>query len=141
MSSPSRRHFTVPLAHGLVLDLGPRTLVMGILNVTPDSFSDGGHHPTHDAALAARKLGIAYTPSIVLFDAGKEAFRIEAYVRPFHLAGALDYVASGAYRSEPSFQRFLQARGERMRGRGEAGSWAAVRVTGAGAYDLEGKII
>ena len=29
----------------------------------------------------------------------------------------------------------------RVRGRGEAGSWAAVRVTGAGAYDLEGKIV
>jgi len=29
------------------LELGPRTLVMGILNVTPDSFSDGGtyFHP------------------------------------------------------------------------------------------------
>lgn len=67
----------------------------------------------------ARKLGIAYTPSIVLFDAGKEALRIEAYVRPFHLAGALDYVASGAYRKEPSFQRYLQARSERMRARGE----------------------
>ena len=48
-------------------------------------------------------------------------FRIEAYVRPFHLAAALDYVASGAYRSEPSFQRYLQARAERMRGRGDAG--------------------
>jgi thioredoxin-related protein len=63
----------------------------------------------------ARKLGIAYTPSIVLFDGSKEAFRIEAYVRPFHLAGALDYVASGAYRTQPSFQRFLQARAERLR--------------------------
>ncbi|MHB8834153.1 MAG: MiaB/RimO family radical SAM methylthiotransferase [Candidatus Methylomirabilia bacterium] len=29
----------------------------------------------------------------------------------------------------------------RVRGRGEAGSWTAVRVTGAGAYDLEGKIV
>jgi ribosomal protein S12 methylthiotransferase len=29
----------------------------------------------------------------------------------------------------------------RVRGRGVAGSWVAVRVTGAGAYDLEGKII
>jgi tRNA A37 methylthiotransferase MiaB len=29
----------------------------------------------------------------------------------------------------------------RVRGRGVAGSWAPVRVTGAGAYDLEGKII
>ncbi len=55
-------------------------------------------------------------PSLVLFDkGGKEVFRTEAYLRPFHLAGALDYVASGAYLREPSFQRFLQERAERMR--------------------------
>ncbi len=30
------------LAHGVSLELGPEGLVMGILNVTPDSFSDGG---------------------------------------------------------------------------------------------------
>ncbi|KAJ3278336.1 trifunctional dihydropteroate synthetase [Borealophlyctis nickersoniae] len=30
---------------------GSRTLLMGILNVTPDSFSDGGAHPTVDAAV------------------------------------------------------------------------------------------
>ena len=29
-----------------------RPLIMGIVNVTPDSFSDGGRHSTHDAALA-----------------------------------------------------------------------------------------
>lgn len=29
-----------------------RTLIMGILNVTPDSFSDGGAHDTADAAIA-----------------------------------------------------------------------------------------
>lgn len=29
-----------------------RTLVMGILNVTPDSFSDGGRHDSHRAAIA-----------------------------------------------------------------------------------------
>jgi len=46
-------------------------------------------------------------------------FRIDAYLRPFHLASALDYVASGAYRKEPSFQRYLQARAEHLRGRGE----------------------
>ena len=37
-----RRRFTVPLPDGRTLALGERTLVMGILNVTPDSFSDGG---------------------------------------------------------------------------------------------------
>lgn len=35
-----------------------RTLVMGILNVTPDSFSDGGSHDTVDAAVA-HGLGLA----------------------------------------------------------------------------------
>jgi dihydropteroate synthase len=33
------------------LSLGPRTLVMGILNVTPDSFSDGGHFLNLDSSL------------------------------------------------------------------------------------------
>jgi thioredoxin-related protein len=66
----------------------------------------------------ARALGVSYTPTLVLFDRGREVLRIDAYVRPFHLAAALDYVASGAYRKEPSFQRYLQARGERLRARG-----------------------
>lgn len=34
------------------LELGKRTLVMAILNVTPDSFSDGGEHFRHDDAIA-----------------------------------------------------------------------------------------
>ena len=68
----------------------------------------------------ARTLKVGYTPSLVLFDdRGSEVIRIEAYLRPFHLASALEYVAAGAYRSEPSFQRFVQARAERLRGRGE----------------------
>ena len=37
-----RRHYTVPLPDTAPLQLGSRTLVMGIVNVTPDSFSDGG---------------------------------------------------------------------------------------------------
>ncbi|HEU5404301.1 MAG TPA: dihydropteroate synthase, partial [Terriglobales bacterium] len=34
------------------LELGKRTLVMGVVNVTPDSFSDGGRHLSHEAATA-----------------------------------------------------------------------------------------
>jgi thioredoxin-related protein len=68
----------------------------------------------------ARSLSIAYTPSIVFFDrTGREVIRIEAYLRPFHVAGAFAYVSSGAYRDEPSFQRFIKARAERMRQRGQ----------------------
>jgi hypothetical protein len=40
-------------------------------------------------------------------------------VRPFHLAGGLDYVASGGYRKEPSFQRYLQGQADKLRERGE----------------------
>ena len=50
-----RRHFRIPLPGGRTLALGERTLVMGILNITPDSFSDGGAYldPSHavDAGL------------------------------------------------------------------------------------------
>jgi len=37
-----RRSFTVSIPGRAPLALGPRTLVMGVINVTPDSFSDGG---------------------------------------------------------------------------------------------------
>lgn len=49
MLSP-RASYLVPLAHGRALDLGPRTLVMGIVNVTPDSFAGGA--PAADDAVA-----------------------------------------------------------------------------------------
>ena len=74
---------------------------------------------TTPAALA-KALAVGFVPTLVLFDArGQEVFRAEAYLRAFHLAGALDYVSSGAYAREPSFQRFLQSKAERMRERGE----------------------
>lgn len=37
---------------GKTLTFGERTLIMGILNVTPDSFSDGGRYMSLDAAVA-----------------------------------------------------------------------------------------
>jgi thioredoxin-related protein len=71
-------------------------------------------------ALWAKELDVGYVPAIVLFDAqGREVFRTEAYLRPFHLAAALEYVSSGAYTREPSFQRFLQGKADAMRARGE----------------------
>jgi thioredoxin-related protein len=68
----------------------------------------------------ARDLSVGYTPTIVFFDAGnREVFRIEGYQRPFHLAGSFEYVASGGYRSEPEFQRYLRAKAERLRAAGQ----------------------
>ena len=37
---------------GRDIDTGPRGLVMGIVNVTPDSFSDGGQFLDHGSAVA-----------------------------------------------------------------------------------------
>src|ERR1017187_7703510 len=45
-----RAHFQWRLRTRSLL-LGPRTLLMGILNVTPDSFSDGGQFQTVASAL------------------------------------------------------------------------------------------
>jgi dihydropteroate synthase len=50
-----------------------RTLVMGIVNVTPDSFSDGGNHATPDAAIAAG-LRMFYAGADII-DVGGESTR------------------------------------------------------------------
>ena len=50
-----------------------RPLVMGIVNVTPDSFSDGGQHLQRDAAMAHAKRLIAEGADII--DIGGESTR------------------------------------------------------------------
>jgi thioredoxin-related protein len=85
--------------------------------VTPLTAPDGR---ATTAGEWARALDVAYTPTVVFFDtSGAEVFRIGAYLRPFHFATAFAYVADRGYEQEPSFQRYLQARAERMRARGE----------------------
>lgn len=48
-----RARYSVPLPGRAPLILGARTLVMGILNITPDSFADGGVHLDPDRAVDA----------------------------------------------------------------------------------------
>ena len=58
---------------GKVLDLGSRAHIMGILNVTPDSFSDGGRYADPEQALAhARDMAAAGADII---DIGGESTR------------------------------------------------------------------
>ncbi len=67
----------------------------------------------------ARALEVQYLPGWVFFDdQGREVFRTDAWLRPFHLSGVLDYVATGAYRWQPSFQRFLRHRSDVLRSGG-----------------------
>ncbi|WP_374253249.1 dihydropteroate synthase [Xanthobacter sp.] len=61
------------LARGHALHLGPRTLIMGILNVTPDSFSDGGRSAAPDDALANARRLVAEGAEIL--DVGGESTR------------------------------------------------------------------
>jgi len=55
------------------LQLGERTLIMGILNVTPDSFSDGGHFSDPDRAYA-RALEME-EQGVDIIDIGAESTR------------------------------------------------------------------
>jgi len=84
-----RPTFTVPIPGRAPLVLGPRTLVMGVVNVTPDSFSDGGQaldpSRARDLALALEAAGAdiidigaeSTRPGAKPIDAAEERARVE----------------------------------------------------------------
>jgi dihydropteroate synthase len=94
-----RSIFTVPLPHGRELQLGERTLVMGILNVTPDSFADGGLYldpgAAEEAAIEMQNQGAdlvdvggeSTRPGADEISADEEILRIRPVLR--RLAGRL----------------------------------------------------
>lgn len=61
------------LAHGRQLELGAKARLMGILNVTPDSFSDGGEFSAPNQALAHARMMAAEGADIL--DVGGESTR------------------------------------------------------------------
>lgn len=67
----------------------------------------------------AKQLDIRFAPSMLFLDAsGKEVFRTEAYLRAFHQKTVMSYVHTGAYKQQPSFQRYVQAYADDLRARG-----------------------
>ena len=105
--TPRRWH----LAHGRSLELGARSLIMGVLNVTPDSFSDGGQFDAVDrAVLQARRMreagadiidvgGESTRPGAETVSAGDEQARVLPVLEA--LAGEPDIVLSvDTYREE-----------------------------------------
>jgi dihydropteroate synthase len=58
---------------GREFDLRQKTLVMGVVNVTPDSFTDGGQFDTPDAALS--RLGELLEQGVDIIDIGAESTR------------------------------------------------------------------
>jgi dihydropteroate synthase len=85
--------FAVPLPGGRTLPLGRRTAVMGVVNVTPDSFSDGGRWLApeaaveHGLALVAQGAdlldvgGESTRPGAAPVSAGDEAARVVPVIR------------------------------------------------------------
>lgn len=67
----------------------------------------------------AKSLQVNYAPTMAFFDGeGREVFRIDAYLRSFHVQSVLDYVASKAYLQQPEFQRYIDARANALREKG-----------------------
>ena len=67
------QHYKPLTINGVTLDFSRETFVMGILNVTPDSFSDGGQFNTFEAAIAQAKKMVADGAKII--DVGGESTR------------------------------------------------------------------
>ena len=107
------------ICRGKTLTLGTNTHVMGILNVTPDSFSDGGHYLDVQQAVAHAETMIA--EGATLIDIGGESSRpgassvsvdeeLARVVPVVHaLANAVDiFISVDTYKAEVA-QRALQA--------------------------------
>ena len=61
------------MAHGRHLDLGGKAAIVGILNITPDSFSDGGKFVAPEQALAQARRMVEEGASVI--DVGGESTR------------------------------------------------------------------
>lgn len=85
---------------------------------TPVTWFDGRKTT---ARKLARELDVKFAPSILLFDdQGKEVIRSEAFFKLFHTQGIFAYVQEGAWREQPSFQRYLSDRAEHFRDQGKS---------------------
>lgn len=67
------RYVTIKCGRKYSLDLGTRTFIMGILNITPDSFSDGGDFFALEKALNRAKAMVLEGADII--DVGGESTR------------------------------------------------------------------
>ena len=67
----------------------------------------------------AKKLDVKYAPSLLFFDGkGNEVFRADAYLKAFHTQSVMDYVSSGAYKTQSNFQRYIDKRADHLREQG-----------------------
>ncbi|WP_141336469.1 dihydropteroate synthase [Paenibacillus sp. tmac-D7] len=111
---------TKTIASGAVrLDYGAHTLVMGILNVTPDSFSDGGAYIEPEAAVArARQMiaegadildigGESTRPGFAPVSAEEEQRRVLPVIRAIREAGIGAPISIDTYKAETARKAML----------------------------------
>jgi thioredoxin-related protein len=66
------------------------------------------------------ELKLTYHPSIVFFDKeGNEVIRKDAMFMSFHFQGLFTYLLTGSYKTQPSFQRYLEGKAEHIRKLGQ----------------------
>jgi thioredoxin-related protein len=90
---------------------------LDVWNRSPITLPNGRRVSAYDLA---RELNVTYTPTIILLDETfTEVIRAEAQFRSFHIESLFEYVSTGVYREEPQFQRFIDARADQQRARGD----------------------
>jgi thioredoxin-related protein len=68
----------------------------------------------------AKKLNVSHSPSFIfLNEKGEDIFRIDAYLKSFHTQSVLDYISSGAYKTQPNFQRYIGRRADMLEAKGQ----------------------
>ncbi|MCK4742645.1 MAG: thioredoxin fold domain-containing protein [Sulfuriflexus sp.] len=67
----------------------------------------------------ADTLGVTFAPYAVLYDKGVEVIRIEGFLKSFHVQSVFDYVLTGDYKKETSFQRYIEHRAMAIRNTGK----------------------
>ncbi len=130
---------------GRVLETGRRTLVMGVLNVTPDSFSDGGRFLDPEAAVARGRAmvdegadlldvgGESSRPGAVPVDPAEEEARVVPVIRALRAGSGVPIsvdtrrasVARAALEAGADIVNDISALGDRAMA-------AVVRASGAG---------
>ncbi|MDH5352947.1 MAG: thioredoxin fold domain-containing protein [Gammaproteobacteria bacterium] len=106
--------------HKILTDPPTRKLVSATNSVQLDVHSDQIVTTPDGRKIAvsdwASELGVDYTPSVVFYDIqGEEVMRISAFLKTFHFQSVFAYVLEKAYLQQPSFQRYISARGEKIR--------------------------
>ena len=88
-----------------------------------DRWSDTPVTDLNGKATTAKKLadtlGVTFAPYAVLYDKGVEVIRIEGFLKSFHVQSVFDYVLSGDYKKETSFQRYIEHRATAIRNTGK----------------------